>query len=182
METLKLNKKTNEVLKLVQKIAFTVGLAAVFAAGLLYIILGEVVFGENPGIQSIWLMIAIILTFGSAGSMILSTTKKEQKVAMFVWKGVAIVLAICFIVFLVIYFNIAAYGEPLNLDEASSFVKTFAIRRVELTDEGKVDIFSYYDYYIPLRSLTIWMSVIAGIGAFAQVVDVALTAIVKDEE
>ena len=88
---------------LIKNITFYIGVGVVFLAGLLYILLADIVINT----QSLWLMIAILLSFGSAICAMVADNFKEKHKVMYTLKGVAIGLAVTFIVFLLTYMLIS---------------------------------------------------------------------------
>ncbi len=158
---------------LIKNITFYIGVGVVFLAGLLYILLADIVINT----QSLWLMIAILLSFGSAICAMVADNFKEKYKVMYTLKGVAIGLAVTFIVFLLTYMLIS-FSPAKEMDgNASSFVNSFAIKRVELkSSSGK-----FVKEGVKTMMVYVVTMVITAIGLAAQICNLILTVKAKDE-
>ncbi|MCM1195083.1 MAG: hypothetical protein NC099_03650 [Corallococcus sp.] len=152
---------------LIKNIMFYVGVAAIFAAGMLYVLLADWMLTT----QSLWLMLAILLSVGSAVCAVLSERFKEKPKALYALKGVAIGLAVCLVAFFAIYLSIALAPAREISSDASSIVKSFAIKSVAGSKRNTV-------YTLIVFIIVI---VFAVISLAAQIADLVLTATIKEE-
>lgn len=113
---------------LIKNITFYVGMGLIFAAGIIYVLLADIVVNT----QSLWIMLAMLLSFGSAICGVLAENFKERRTKMIVLKSVAVGLAVLFIAFLLMYMLISISPDPGIRDGAGSFEKSFAIKHVEI--------------------------------------------------
>lgn len=88
---------------LLKTIVFLIGVLGVFVAGLFFVLAGDMMLT----VQSLWLMVTIILSFGSAICVFLSGSFKERKQKMYILKSIAIGLAVAFLVFIVVFFQVS---------------------------------------------------------------------------
>jgi len=158
----------------IKNISFYIGVGLVFVSGLLYVLLADIVINT----QSLWLMIAIVFAFGSAVCEMISDNYREKKKIMYTLKGIAMGLALCFIgillMIMLISFSPAKITDESN---ASAFVRSFAIARVQLRGEtGKYLKDGFKTMIVYLVSI-----IIAFLGFAAQTVNLAMTATIKDE-
>lgn len=80
--------------KLIKTIVFYVGCLAVIVAGLLYLILTDLKFGNTAA----WLLGVSVLAFGSGICGLFSVSFKEKKTVMYILKGAAVALCIGLII------------------------------------------------------------------------------------
>lgn len=160
---------------LIKKISFYVGVGLVFAAGLLYILLADILINT----QSLWLMLSVLFAFGSAVCAVLSERYRGSGKALYVLKGVAVALAVCFIgiLLMIMLISFSPAKEIPEGQKVSAFVQSFTIRRVQLRGEtGKY----LKDGYKTMLVYVICM-VVAFLGLAAQVTELALSAVIKEE-
>lgn len=150
---------------LVKNIFFTIGCIALFVAGLFYVVAADLLITT----QSIWLMLAIILSFSSSIFALLSNYFRESRRKSFTFKGLAIGLAVAFIVFLMTYLLVSLSPEKELTD--SSFINSFMIKRV--ADSLKDTVYTLI--------VIIVTAVLSVIGLAGQVTDLVLAAKIKDE-
>ena len=103
--------------QLFKNVSFYASCLVVFLAGLIYVLLSDVYLGNTAG----WLFISILLSFGSGICFVLGETFKEKRWLTFVLKGVAIALAIGFIVFLYMF-------------KASDFCNSLMVQKHKIRD------------------------------------------------
>lgn len=149
---------------LVKNIFFAIGCIALFVAGLFYVLAADLLITT----QSVWLMLAILLSFASSILALLSSYHKEKRRRSLTFKGVGIGLAVLFIVFLAVYLVVSM--SPERDPSKSNFINSFMIKRVGDSLEDTV-------YTLIVIITTIALSVI---GLAGQVVDLIFTA--KNQE
>lgn len=87
--------------ELISKIFFLLSVGLAFVAGLLFVLLGDLVLQ----IGSTWLFGGILFTFGGMVCTVLSDIFKEKKVVNYVLRSVATALIVGFIVYLIPFRN-----------------------------------------------------------------------------
>lgn len=92
-----------KLLKILKTVFFYVGNFAVIAAGLLYLILTDLNFGNTAP----WLLLMSVLAFGGGICGFFSASFKEKRPIMLIFKGAAIFLSICLIIFMFV-----SMGKP----------------------------------------------------------------------
>lgn len=160
-----LDRKININVPLLKTIVFLIGVIGMFVAGLFYILAGDMLLT----IQSLWLMVAIVLSFGSAICAFVSGSFKERKKIMYILKSIALGLAVAFIVFIIIYLTISISkwdrDNPELWDKYNSKEPNFLIKRVR------------YDRPVRIKTMNIMTvtMVLGAVGLVAQVADLLLT-------
>ena len=152
---------------LIKNIMLYIGIIAIFTAGMLFVLLADWMLT----IQSLWLMLAILLSVGGIVCAALSERYRDRPTTMYVLKGVAVGLTVCLIAFFVVYLSIALAPAQELAEGASSFEKSFAIKSAIGTKRSRV--YTLIVFIIVLA--------ISAISLIAQVADIALTATIKDE-
>ena len=160
---------------LIKNISFFVGVGLVFFSGLLYILLADIVINT----QSLWLMIAILFSFGSAICSVISEKFRGNNKTMYTLKGVAIGLAVCFIgiLLMIMLISFSPAKEIAEGEKVNAFVQSFTIKRVQLRGEtGKFLKDGYNTMLVYVISM-----VVAFVGAVAQALELAMSASIKEE-
>ena len=153
---------------LIKNIFYYIGCISLFAAGLFYVLAADLMLTT----QSIWLMIAIILSFSSSVFAVLSETYREKKALSYSFKGLAMGIAVAFITYLVVYLLIALSPERTpGPNGFSSFEQSFMIKRIR--DSKKDTVFTLI--------VMIITSVISLIGVVGQVTELIMTVKIKEE-
>lgn len=161
---------------LIKNISLFLGVGLIFVSGLLYVLLADIVINT----QSLWLMIAILFAFGAAiCTMISDNFKDGRKGTMYALKGIAIGLCVCFVGFLLMFMLISfsPAKEVVEGEKVNVFVEGFAIKRVQLTGpNGKL-------IRDGLKTLVVYLVsiILAFIGLVGQVLDLAMTATIREE-
>lgn len=114
--------------QLIKNITLYLGVGLVFAAGIIYILLADIVVNT----QSLWLMLAILFSLGSAACFIVGETLKERRRKTIILKSVSLGISLLFIVFLLVYMLVSFSPAKELSEKASKFVTSFAIKRVQL--------------------------------------------------
>ena len=118
--------------QLIKNITFYLGVGIVFLAGILYILLADIVVNT----QSLWLMLAILLSLGSAVCVVVAETYREKRMRMITLKSIGLGIAVCFVVFLLVYM-LVSFSPAKELGEnASKIVESFSIKRVQFRSES----------------------------------------------
>lgn len=109
---------------LIKQIAFLGGTIVIFVAGLIYNICGDLVIGA----ASTWLFGSILLAFGSGICAVFSDRCKEKPKAYFALKGIAVGLAVGFIVLLIVFQAVVVPGLTMQKDrDAATAVDVVSI-------------------------------------------------------
>lgn len=90
------SRKKEEIFTLVKKITLYVGLLTMFVAGIYYMFVSDTAYGN----QASALIVASILSLGSAGCYFASTNMKDFPVKQIVLRSIGLALGIGFILFL----------------------------------------------------------------------------------
>lgn len=85
-----------KVASLSKKISFYIGALAMFFVGVVYMLMSDLTFNNT----SDRLIISVVLSFGSAILFFLSASFNEKPKIMFLLKGIALALAVGFIVYI----------------------------------------------------------------------------------
>lgn len=160
---------------LIKNISFFVGVGLVFFAGILYILLADIVINT----QSIWLMLAVLFALGSAVCTILSERYKGRNDIVCALKGVGVGLSVCFmgILLMVMLISFSPAREVPDGVKVSAFVESFSIKRVELRGEtGKYLKDGFKTMTVYLVSI-----LVAFLGMVGQILDLVMTATTKEE-
>lgn len=105
-----------KLLKLLKTIFFYVGNLAVIAAGLLYLVLTDLKFGNTAE----WLLLVSILAFGSGICGLFSANFKEKRLTMLILKGAAVALSIGLIIIIFISRGCSPYTEVEPVKQAAA--------------------------------------------------------------
>ena len=162
--------------QLIRNITFYIGVGLVFAAGIIYILLSDIVVNT----QSLWLMLSILLSLGSAICFVVAETFKEKRIRSITLRSVGLGLAVLFIAFLLMYMLISfsPAKEVVEGQHISAFEESFAIKRVQLRGEsGK-----FVKEGVNTMILYIVCMVITFIGMAAQVWNLIITVKSNGEE
>lgn len=88
--------KRSEIFSLAKIITLLVGLLAMFLAGICYMVMSDLGFGN----LATWLIVATVLSMGSAICQFFSVNMKDFPVKQIILRSIAVALAIGFVVFL----------------------------------------------------------------------------------
>lgn len=99
---------------LLNKIIYLVGTIGVFVSGLIFNVCSDLILKT----ASTWLFGSIVIAFGSGVCAILSDNFREKVKVSLSLKGVAIFLALGFVVFLVLYLMLVIFAFDSNRDKA----------------------------------------------------------------
>lgn len=152
---------------LIKNIMLYIGVISIFGAGMLFVLLADWMLT----IQSLWLMLAILLSVGSAVCAALSERYKGSPNIMYTLKGIAVGLAVFLITFFIVYLSVALAPAKEIASDASSFAKSFAIKSV--AGSKRYTVYTRIVFGIVLA--------ISSVSLVAQVSDLALTATIKEE-
>lgn len=142
---------------LYKNISFLIGAISMFAAGLLYMIMSDLSFGN----QSTWLIVATLFSFGGAIVFFFSNNYLEKPRAMYSMKIVGLVLSVGFIAFLHFFDNSAFFTAKLD-----DFVNQGASAKGTLAASKATMIISYIFAYV---------------GAVGQAANIVMVATLKEE-
>lgn len=153
--------------QLIKNITFYIGVGLVFVAGILYILLADIVVNT----QSLWLMLAILLSLGCVACVIVAETFKEKRRKSIILKSVGVGFAVLFIAFLLMYMLISFSPAEELKEGTSKFIQSFAIRRVQIRGEsGK-----FVREGVNTMMLYIVSMALSFLGAVAQIWNLILT-------
>lgn len=93
-----------------KNITFIIGVIAMFVAGVLYILMSDLIFGNT----STWLIIATLLSFGGAISFFFSNNFVEKPVVMYVLKALGLLLSIGFVIFIHLFQTTSFFVEKIE--------------------------------------------------------------------
>lgn len=140
-----------------KNITFLIGAISMFAAGLIYMIMSDLSFGNT----SVWLIIATVLSFGGALIFFFANSFAEKPALMYFMKILGLVLSVGFVAFLH-YFN----GTEYFVGKLNEFID------MGLSGEKK----------LALSKATIIISwVLAYAGALGQIVNIVAGAAIKEK-
>lgn len=160
--------------QLTRNITFYIGVGLVFAAGIIYILLADIVVNT----QSLWLMLSILLSLGSVACAVVAETFKEKRIRSITLKSVGLGLAAAFIGFLLTYMLISFSPANELEDGVSKFIQSFAIKRVQIRGESGKFIKEGVNtmiLYVVCMALTL-------LGVAAQIWNLILTVKANGEE
>lgn len=109
-----------KLLKILKTVFFYVGNFAVITAGLLYLILTDLNYGNTAP----WLLLMSIFAFGGGICGFFSASFKEKRTIMLILKSAAVALSICLIVFMFVSMGQPPYTTvtPVKIPAAHSAV------------------------------------------------------------
>lgn len=157
---------TRKITTIVGKVSNMGGLLLVFCAGMLFVLLADL----ELNIRSPWLFFSILLALGSTVCLVLANKFKEKAKIMYILKAAGMLLAICFIIYIVIFLD-AAYSSKIKANSDEFQLNIFAIEEVF----GKKMVNAFYD----ICTLTIVITVISVV---LQIIDVVFTALRLNED
>lgn len=136
-----------KTISLAKKISYSVGTLAMFVGSIFYMIMSDLGFGN----ESSWLIIATLLSMGSAVCQFFSSNMKDRPTVQIVLRSVAIALGIGYIVF-------------LHLFTVTDFYKAVVFNRVAVRN-----------------ACTIISLIFAYVATLSQIANLVLIATIKDE-
>lgn len=94
----------------IKTIVYYAATISIFVAGLVYMLMSDITFGNS----SQWLILSVLFSFGSGICLFFSVRIKEKIVPYYILKGSAIVLAIAYLVFLILFTKTTAYTSVVT--------------------------------------------------------------------
>ncbi|MCM1289937.1 MAG: hypothetical protein NC132_03800 [Corallococcus sp.] len=138
-------------------ITFLIGVISMFLAGVLYMIMSDLSFGNT----SVWLIIATLLSFGGAICFFFSNNFLEKPVVMYVMRGIGLALSVGFVIFLHCFHNTEYFVGKIE-----GFINEGLKGEGALAASKATMIISYIFAYI---------------GMVAQAANVVLVAVLKED-
>lgn len=93
-----------------RQISYLVGVIGMFVGGIFYVVMSDLSFQNT----SDWLIISVLLSFGSAICMFLSVNFAEKPTILYLLKGLGVALGIGFVVFLHLFQTTDFYVSALD--------------------------------------------------------------------
>ncbi len=147
LSSFKATLKSPETISLTKRITFLVGTLAMFVGSICYMLLSDLGFGN----EATWLILATILSMGSAICQFFSSNMKDRPVRRIVLRSVAVALGIGYVLF-------------LHLSTTTDFYKGIM-----------------YDKLVLRNVCTIVSLIFAYIGVVAQIANLVLIATIQEE-
>lgn len=105
---------------LLKKIMYFVGTIGAFVAGGVFNILSDIILKT----ASTWLFLSIIIAFGSGICAVFSDSFKEKAKVCIILKSIATGLALCFVIFLVLYLTLVVSAFETKKEVAFGMIIT----------------------------------------------------------
>ena len=116
----------NKVLDKTRSISFIVGATLLAVVGIVFLVLSDLGLKN----KAVWLLVSVLLSFGSSIVCFFSETVKDKPKLVYLLKGIALALAIGFIVYLYLFFQ----SEICTTIKAShKFAMYVGSKRVEIS-------------------------------------------------
>ena len=144
---------------LLNQIAFLVGAISIFCAGMIYILLADLVLG----VRSPWLFVAIVIALGAVVCLVLSDRYKDKPKTMYILKSVGTFLTLLFIGFMML-FMLSALNATLSDSSDEYELQLFALAKLEKKSQKVYTI-----------AISVASAVLAGIGLIGQALNIGLT-------
>ena len=152
-----------------KNITFYIGALTMFFVGVFYMLASDLAFNNN----AFDLIVAVLLSFGSAILFFLSASFNEKPVIMFVFKGIALALAIGFVIYIHCYqsgFSFGYLADPEKVPNYPSILDTF--RKGGASKAGKLAM---------TQATVIITIVLSYVSIAAQAANTVLVATIKED-
>lgn len=115
---------------MLNKLSFFIGGILIFATGMLYILIADL----GLQVRAAWLLIASVLSIGSAACFLLSEKLQDNRIQFILIKSIAAFLCLSFIVFMIIYLHAALTSQvQANTDAFKNNI--FALKKIFKDEE-----------------------------------------------
>lgn len=115
---------------MLNKLSFFIGGILIFATGMLYVLIADL----GLKVRAVWLLIASLLSIGSAACFLLSERLQDNRTWFILIKSIAAFLCLAFIIFIIIYLHSALTSQvTANSNEFKNNI--FALKKIFKDEE-----------------------------------------------
>lgn len=112
LSSFKATLKSPETISLIKRITYTVGMLSMFVGSVCYMLMSDLGYGN----ESTWLIIATLLSMGSAICQFFSSNMKDRPIRQIILRSVAVALGIGYVLFLHLFTTTEFYQNIMYDD------------------------------------------------------------------